>query len=168
MQQEPNEPKTVKKSASELVVMARLQRQIEALPEPARGRVVRWLYDRYTSPASETVRLCRRGAGKSGLPRATCRAKRPSSARISGCRACRQSPLAHGRLRGYAPLVGAERVCRLNTGRCCLMRDGGAAAVTVPFEIPGFRGWRYRWWDRGVEVAFPEWRTVVVNGGGKP
>lgn len=41
-----------------------------------------------------------------------------------------------------------------------LIRRGGAVAVTIPQQIPGFRGFRYCWWDRALEVPFPEWRTA--------
>lgn len=59
------------------------------------------------------------------------------------------------RLRGYAPLID----CRCEGGRIHLIRGGGhtAVAVTIPERIVGFRGWRYRWWDRSVEVPFPDW-----------
>jgi hypothetical protein len=66
--------------------------------------------------------------------------------------------VAHRRLRGYAPLVGVEYACRLDDRRSCLMRDGGAVAVTIDEWVRGFRGFRYRWWDRGEERPFPEWR----------
>lgn len=71
--------------------------------------------------------------------------------------------VSHGRLRGYAPLVGIERPCVLNRYRACLLREGGAAAVTIPDPIPGFRGIRYRWWPREAEVPFPDWRTEGVE-----
>ena len=64
----------------------------------------------------------------------------------------------HGKLRGYAPLVELEYDPRHRL--VSLVRGGGAVAVTVPFEIRGFRGWRYRWWERDIEVPFPEWQTV--------
>lgn len=67
--------------------------------------------------------------------------------------------VAHGKLRGYAPLTAIEEVCELNQSRACLVREGGAVAVTVPEYIRGFQGWRYRWWDRSHEVPFPEWMT---------
>lgn len=59
------------------------------------------------------------------------------------------------RLRGYAPLV---RVARTDRG-WCLVRAGGAEAVTVDEPIPGFRGWRRRWWNRALERPFANWRT---------
>lgn len=66
--------------------------------------------------------------------------------------------VAHGKLRGYAPLWGFERRCDLNPERACLMRRGGAVAVTISQAIRGFQGWRYRWWGRVEEVPFPDWR----------
>jgi len=60
----------------------------------------------------------------------------------------------NGKLRGYSPLV---EIYRYND-RCFLVRQGGAVAVTIPQLIKGFQGYRYRWWDRSIEVLFPEWR----------
>lgn len=62
-----------------------------------------------------------------------------------------------GRLIGYAPLV---RVSVEYGGRFGLIRAGGAVAVTIDEEIPGFRGFRYRWWDRSIERPFPDWLAV--------
>lgn len=67
--------------------------------------------------------------------------------------------VAHGKLRGYAPLVQMERRCRLRPDRSCLLRQGGAVAVTIDEPIRGFQGWRYRWWGREIEKPFPEWQT---------
>lgn len=75
--------------------------------------------------------------------------------------------VAHGRLRGYAPLV------RLENGRVwapgdrdpygwALVRHGGAVACTISEPIRGFRGWKYRWWPRDQEVPFPDWKTAGV------
>jgi len=61
---------------------------------------------------------------------------------------------ALGKLRGYAPLV---RVDRTSHG-FGLVRRGGAVAVTIPEPVRGFPGWRVRWWDRGAEMPFPDWR----------
>lgn len=60
----------------------------------------------------------------------------------------------NGKLRGYAPLV------RLRWKRYSgsFIRGGGAVAVTIDEYIRGFRGWRYRWWDRDIERPFPDWR----------
>lgn len=70
--------------------------------------------------------------------------------------------VAHGKLRGYAPLVRTEDQCALSgrRRRACLVRNGGAWAVTIPQEIWGFQGWRYRWWDREIEIPFPAWNDV--------
>ena len=38
------------------------------------------------------------------------------------------------------------------------MRHGDAHACTVPFEIKGFRGWRYRFWNYEEEIPFQEWQ----------
>jgi len=60
-----------------------------------------------------------------------------------------------GKLRGYAPLVRVQRT----EGGYALVRKGGAVAVTIARPTPGFRGLRYRWWDRSEETPFPEWMT---------
>jgi hypothetical protein len=70
--------------------------------------------------------------------------------------------VCEGRLRGYAPLVRlywADTV-RPPLGDVAFIRGGGAVAVTIPESIAGFRGWRYRWWKREVEVPFPKWKEV--------
>lgn len=64
--------------------------------------------------------------------------------------------VSHGRLRGYAPLT------RLQRHPLAFGRRGGAVAVTINTPIDGFRGWRYRWWNRADEVPFPAWRTTGV------
>lgn len=66
--------------------------------------------------------------------------------------------VAHGRLRGYAPLVTIETRCRMRPERACLLRRGRAEAVTIPEPVRGFQGWRYRWWLRENEQPFTEWR----------
>ena len=66
--------------------------------------------------------------------------------------------VAHGRLRGYAPLVRVDREGWWGKG-VSLVRHGGAVAVTIPRPIRGFQGFRYRWWDREDEVSFPWWRA---------
>lgn len=65
--------------------------------------------------------------------------------------------VAHGKLRGFAPLTGVERVCGLAPSRSCLLRRGNAEAVTIDEPIRGFQGWRYRWWEREDERPFPDW-----------
>lgn len=73
--------------------------------------------------------------------------------------------VAHGQLRGYAPvtrLIGPGDADRHHTAewKWCICRRGDAVAITVDQPIPGFRGWRRRWWDREIERPFPEWRVV--------
>jgi hypothetical protein len=63
--------------------------------------------------------------------------------------------VALGKLRGFAPLDYAHG---MPSGRVALVRAGGAEAVTIPRTIRGFRGYRYRWWDRSEERPFPDWR----------
>jgi hypothetical protein len=62
---------------------------------------------------------------------------------------------AHGRLRGWAPIV---RVVSDGRG-WVICRKGDAVACTLAEPVPGFRGLRHRWWDRAAEVAFPDWRV---------
>lgn len=66
--------------------------------------------------------------------------------------------VAHGKLRGYAPLVrigpGYD-----GYGGFDLVRSGAAVACTIDAPIQGFRGWRYRWWDYADERDFPDWRV---------
>lgn len=73
----------------------------------------------------------------------------------------------NGKLRGYAPLVRVEEnmvryVERLEPSPSsrgyALVRHNDAVAVTIPEYIQGFRGFRYRWWNRAIEVPFPEWQ----------
>ena len=72
--------------------------------------------------------------------------------------------VAHGRLRGWAPLTALRwEPVRGGMGRIGFGRKGGALAVTIPEEIRGFRGWRVRWWDRSAEVLFPDWKTAGVG-----
>ena len=69
--------------------------------------------------------------------------------------------VAHGKLRGYSPLVGIEqRSTRFGgSGRgFALIRHGDAEAVTITEPIRGFQGWRYRWWDRKDERPFADWQ----------
>lgn len=55
--------------------------------------------------------------------------------------------VCEGRLVGYAPLTDLEV-----NGRCIeLIREGNAVACTIDEPITGFRGWRYRWWERERE-----------------
>ena len=66
---------------------------------------------------------------------------------------CRLYIVAHGRLRGYAPILEG----RAMTDHWAIIRKGGAVASTLPETIPGFQGLRRRWWNRTDEVPFPEW-----------
>jgi hypothetical protein len=64
--------------------------------------------------------------------------------------------VAHGCLRGWAP------VTRLITegNRWIICRRGDAVACTLAAEVPGFQGLRVRWWDRKLELPFPNWREI--------
>lgn len=72
--------------------------------------------------------------------------------------------VAHDRLRGYAPLI---RIRTLGGGRgfprVALIRGGGAVACTIDEKIPGFRGYRYRWWKYEDERPFPEWAVPETS-----
>lgn len=63
--------------------------------------------------------------------------------------------VAHGKLRGFAPLARIDPI----GVRYALVRRGQAQAVTIVAPILGFQGWRYRWWNREDETPFPDWRT---------
>jgi len=68
--------------------------------------------------------------------------------------------VAHGRLRGYAPVVRVECPPSDNQSvRYAIVRELGAVACTLPVPVPGFRGLKVRWWRREDEIDFPEWRT---------
>jgi hypothetical protein len=70
--------------------------------------------------------------------------------------------VAHGKVRGYAPLVELEEYSERFGGRghgFALVRRGGAVACTIPAGVRGFQGWRYRWWEYSDELPFPNWRT---------
>lgn len=101
--------------------------------------------------------------------------------------------VAHGRLRGYAPVIALyglsfdpDQGARPPVGvyvpadhhprdyrdgelvesavrNWCIERAGDAVAVTITDAIPGFRGLRKAWWDRSEEVAFPDWQTRGVE-----
>ena len=67
--------------------------------------------------------------------------------------------VAHNRLRGYAPVTAL----RDTPHAWAICRKGGGVAVTIPDRIRGFQGFRKRWWERGNEVAFPDWKTADVE-----
>lgn len=64
--------------------------------------------------------------------------------------------VAHDRLRGYSPLTSIS----YGAYGWALVRRGGAVACTLDVPVPGFRGWRYRWWDRTEERPFPSWQEA--------
>ena len=69
--------------------------------------------------------------------------------------------VCEGRVRGFAPLVELRfSLVQNGLGRVVFVRGDGAEAVTIPHRTTGFRGWRYRWWHRDIEVAFPNWKTA--------
>ena len=69
--------------------------------------------------------------------------------------------VAHGKLRGWAVIGQVERfiLALPRPAQYEINRAGGAVACTIPTAIPGFPGLRKRWWDRKLEVPFPDWRT---------
>lgn len=74
--------------------------------------------------------------------------------------------VAHGRLRGYAPITRVAFTPRRGgqkIGQVVFCRAAGAVAVTVPAPIRGFRGYMVRWWDRKLEKPFPDWKTAGVE-----
>lgn len=64
--------------------------------------------------------------------------------------------VAHGKLRGYAPVT---QVMEDGHGAFVICRRGDAVACTIESPIPGFRGLRRRWWERSEEVPFPGWKN---------
>lgn len=54
-----------------------------------------------------------------------------------------------GRLIGFAHLLAIRYDVN---GNVYLVRGGGAVACTLNEYIPGFRGYRYRWWNREDEL----------------
>jgi hypothetical protein len=62
-----------------------------------------------------------------------------------------------GKLRGYSPVVRILK--KGDGGGYGICRRGGAVSCTIPEAVPGFRGWRRRWWERDAEVPYPNWRT---------
>jgi hypothetical protein len=66
--------------------------------------------------------------------------------------------VAWGLLRGYAHVT---RVVQAKGG-WAICREGGAQAVTIEQAIPGFRGYRRRWWERDAEFLFQRWKTEGV------
>jgi hypothetical protein len=74
--------------------------------------------------------------------------------------------VAHGLLRGYAPLWYIDDIGERFGGRAgsfALVRRGGAVACTISEPVRGFQSWRYRWWEREVEVSFPNWKTEGIS-----
>ena len=63
--------------------------------------------------------------------------------------------VAHGKLRGWAPVVRVENDGR---GAYAIVRRGGAVAMTISKPIPGFRGLRRRWWNYEDEHPFENWK----------
>lgn len=66
--------------------------------------------------------------------------------------------VAHGLLRGYAPVT---RLARTET-QWCICRRGGAVACTLPDPIQGFQGWRHVW-KREQELPFPDWKYAAAE-----
>jgi hypothetical protein len=67
-----------------------------------------------------------------------------------------------GSIRGYAPLTRID-VNPHDRRRFALVRHGGAVAMTIPEDVRGFRGWRYRWWTYDVERPFPTWTDPLAS-----
>lgn len=67
--------------------------------------------------------------------------------------------VAHGRLRGWAPVVRVEKYL----DGWAIVRRGGAVPMTIDKPIKGFQGWRYVWWKREDEKGFPDWKTEGVT-----
>lgn len=63
--------------------------------------------------------------------------------------------VAHGRLRGYAPITNVRDD---GNGDFAICRKGQAVACTIEQPIMGFRGLRQRWWPREAERPFENWK----------
>lgn len=75
--------------------------------------------------------------------------------------------VCEGRLVGYSPLVSlqvAREEERNGQMPIAFVRRGGAVACTIDEPITGFRGWRYRWWNREQERLVVVERDVVRLG----
>ena len=66
--------------------------------------------------------------------------------------------VCEGRLVGYAPLISVKVAMDVllqkpnpYRGPLAFVRGGGAVGCTIDRKITGFRGWRYRWWEREDE-----------------
>lgn len=59
--------------------------------------------------------------------------------------------VCEGRLVGYAPLIRLWTKNVSGNGLLAFIRGGGAVACTIDKPITGFRGWRYRFWERDME-----------------
>lgn len=68
------------------------------------------------------------------------------------------------RLIGYSPLVALEQG---EFYGWVFVRGGDAVAVTIPERIVGFRGWRYRWWDRVLEGPCLDWQRPFPKRGAR-
>jgi hypothetical protein len=76
--------------------------------------------------------------------------------------------VAHGKLRGWAPVTRVTRGGDNGEGDGFIIcREGGAVACTIMDPIPGFRGLRLRWWNREDEIPFPDWRVSAPTGQGE-
>lgn len=74
--------------------------------------------------------------------------------------------VAHGRVRGYAPVLAVEKGAERfggKPGMFAIVRQGDAVACTIPGTAVGFQGFRYRWWPRHIEIAFPDWQTYGLK-----
>lgn len=70
--------------------------------------------------------------------------------------------VAHGLLRGYAPVTRVHLSPSPDSKGGVICRRGGGVAVSIDETIPGFRGLRVRWWDRTSEFPFPDWQSRGV------
>lgn len=72
--------------------------------------------------------------------------------------------VAHGHLRGYAPIIRIDRKLMgrgkgaYGKGGWLIIRQGGAVACTIHAGTPGFPGWRKKWWSDEQEIPWTQWR----------
>ena len=67
--------------------------------------------------------------------------------------------------RGHPPCSTGDQLYVVAHGRlrCVLLIEAiMMRPVTLAGYVPGFAGWRRRWWDPQHELPFPAWRTEAV------
>jgi hypothetical protein len=66
--------------------------------------------------------------------------------------------VAHGKVRGYAPVTRLAPPAECG-GKWGICRRGGGVAMTIDQPVKGFQGFRKVWWKPEDEKPFPDWKT---------